>query len=52
MGTGVIDRASRVRGEGERGTAQSALQPSCWPRTASWLLGFHSQGFAHEASSV
>ena len=25
------------------------LQPGCWPGTA-WLLGFHSQGFAREAT--
>ena len=29
QGTGVIDRASRYRDEGEGGTAQSALQPRC-----------------------
>ena len=41
--------------EGEGGTAHpsntrgSALQPGCWPG-AAWLLGFHSQGFAREAT--
>ena len=40
--------------EGEGGTAhpstpEDALQPGCWPG-AAWLLGFHSQGFACEAT--